>query len=175
MSDEMTKNQAFNFLAVLTTCAGNATFMKDLKIPYHEKGLGKPSEMGVTFVGRGNAGHFHFKNKEEEGDSYTRDWQKRGTNGACQTYAIMGYMGMTENLKSREYIANLRSGLIFLSHHAEHIASIWGDVLAQMQKSQRFDYPFNKLNAEEIRQDITKLIQDEHFLNEWLTDEFLRT
>lgn len=59
-------------------------------------GLG---ESAVVFKSRrpGDSGHFHFvyntKGKMEDTDSYKEGWQKSGSNGFCQTFAMMLAVG----------------------------------------------------------------------------------
>lgn len=49
------------------------------------------------------SGHFHFVNKYigKCQDSYSLKWQKDGSNGFCQTFALMGALGMAEVFKGK--------------------------------------------------------------------------
>jgi hypothetical protein len=63
-----------------------------------------PGSLYVIFIASsrragGNimGGHFHFINASGTcGDSYKLGWQKTGSNGFCQTFALMGALGKAE-------------------------------------------------------------------------------
>lgn len=157
-----------NFFAMLTAVAGNSSFIKSLGIDYHEMSGRHPVNKGVTFSGKCDGGHFHWMNDHGTGDSYKMGWQVRGTNGLCQTFAIIGYLGLSEHFKPGSYLNNAIYALKFLQGHTEELSWYWNDVCSQTVS---IYFPYCKLNQHEIAQDIQCLLENEAMLHYIITHE----
>lgn len=164
----------YNFLALLTIIIGTNEFiLKETKIPLQyvkRKGQIAEDHNGIIFVGSDSGGHFHFRRKGGDiEDSYKNGWQMKGTNGFCQTFAIMGYCGKTDNFKEGDYTHNAIVVLRFIKTKAKAIAKYWKNTVINNYDNIAFDY--EKLNATEIKEDIDCVIKNEVFLRGWLSNE----
>ena len=164
----------YNFLALLAIILGNNDFiLKEMGISLKyvkRKGKIDESHNGITFVGRDSGGHFHFKSKDGRvTDSYKEGWQIPQTNGFCQTFAIMGFKGKTNELKNKKYLDNTIKVLKFIKTISRSIEKYWKNTVLLNYNTVAFDYP--DLNSKEIKEDIDCLIQNEYFLQGWLTNE----
>lgn len=161
-----------NFLAILTSVAGNPSMMESLSIPYFEKKRGKPDNEGVTFIGRDSAGHFHWKKDGIASDSYKMRWQVSGSNGFCQTFSIMGYLGKTDGLVPGDYYKNNLEALKFLLRNYKLIWSYWEDVSKQLEK--HIYFPDHRITQKKLRDSIQALIDlPELTLQKIITEEIV--
>jgi hypothetical protein len=173
--DELYEFKSFsNFLAILTVIMGNYEFIiNNLHIAIDSvefKGQINRNHDGITFVGKDNIGHYHFKAKDGRvTDSYKEKWQMNGTNSFCQTFAIMGYLGLDSNFIKGDYTHNAIEALKFIKKQAKYIVKYWKDTVLFNYDIIAYDYP--DLNAREIREDIDCVIKNPLFLRGWLTNE----
>ena len=164
----------FNFITLLTVIVGNSDFiLKEMGIPLSyvkRKGQIDVKHKGITFVGKSNEGHFHFKSKTGKvTESYSEEWQRPGSNGLCQTFAIMGFLGKTDKFEKKEYLKNSIEALKFIKTKAKIIQKYWKETSESNYKKIAFDYP--DYSATDIRQDIDCVVKNEYFFNKWLTEE----
>lgn len=164
----------YNFLAILTVIMGNYEFIIDnlhIAIDSVEtRAQVNKKHDGITFVGKDGVGHFHFKAKDGRvTDSYKEKWQIDGTNSFCQTFAIMGYLGLDSKFKEKDYTHNAIEALKFIKKQAKYIVKYWKDTVDLNYKTIAYDYP--DLNAKEIREDIDCVIKNPLFLRGWLANE----
>lgn len=183
LSEMTEKNQTYkdyhNFLSLLCVVAGREDFITDdLKLPFHQlirrgqidRSTESNPHKGVVFVGRDGAGHFHYMKEDGKlSDSYKEKWQIEKTDGLCQTFAIMGYLGKTAGLQPGKFTDNARAALQFLRAHTGDIAKYWRESAEDNYDAIAYDYPL--LNKSEIKQDIDVLLdpKNEAFVRRWLS------
>jgi len=165
---------------VMQTAGGIDEYIKSFNIEYHYK---KPSttEMekykkdGKRHVffhpssSRSNAisGHFHFIDpiSREYTSSYEKRWQNSGSNGFCQTFAVMGAIGLGTQLTGlSKQDCSLRA-CRFLIENIDKWIVYWKQICIDHQY-----FNIKMLDKKEIVSDILlcttkgmlwKLIQDE--------------
>eukprot|EP00939_MAST-03C_sp_MAST-3C-sp1_P003671 g3671.t1 len=122
--------QLWNFISVLATVGGMEDFQRAMGITeihyfdslselhaFPKRNLPSSEEFVPTlaFVGSDEhselGGHFHFLRKTKEwSDSYKEVWQKGGTHGFCQIYAVMGALDEAGLLLPEQFSGKLKSG-----------------------------------------------------------------
>jgi len=181
-----------NFLAILTKILGDFNVIPeifknnnfgDIEIINVERkaSLGRidKSFEGLIFVGDiSSGGHFHYKLKGEKSkDSYTLGYQRSGSNGFCQTFAIMCYLiekQLIDNqcLQKDNYYNNTICALKFIQKYClKAIQKVWKETCKSL--SDTIWYNYHDLNVKELKEDIDKIIKSEIFLRFWLTNEFI--
>lgn len=116
--DELGFNEdCSQIIDVIQQIAGSEHYIKSFKVEYNPgincKDIGKskkkfeaaydPNKSHVIFKNSDrraadiSSGHFLFYNKDIKQcqDSYSLGWQSKGSNGFCQTFALMGALGMS--------------------------------------------------------------------------------
>jgi hypothetical protein len=105
------RNDCSQIIDILQEICGSENYIRSFKVEYHYgykcqtiiNGLdltknhviftpsGRRAQLGAV-----SSGHFHFVNKFIGNcqDSYSLGWQTAGSNGFCQTFALMGSLGM---------------------------------------------------------------------------------
>jgi hypothetical protein len=168
-----------NFLTLLTIIAGDYKFLNDIgiQIKYSRtKNNIYSNYKGIIFVGRENEGHFHFIDNKKDGilcDSYNKTWQLDKTNGFCQTFAIMGFLGLTAELAPYKYMENIQICLNFLKTKRKYIQKHWKRIVNMYRDTLWFD-DIN-LSSTEICKDIDRILlpENEMFIQRWMTNEYV--
>jgi len=103
-------------------------------------------------LGAVSSGHFHFVNTfiGKCQDSYTLGWQNNGSNGFCQTFALMGALGMDAVFKgkSKEECSKVACRYI-LSNDKKWYKKYWKKLC--IEKSY---HNIKNLSLEEIKKDM---------------------
>lgn len=112
------KQDCSQIIDILQEIGGTETYIKLFGVEYHygvkcSQVLGSidldknhviftPSGRRIE-LGGSSSGHFHFINKfiGKCQDSYSLGWQNNGSNGFCQTFALMGSLGMESVFKGK--------------------------------------------------------------------------
>ena len=108
-----------NALANITQVMGEEGVLQLFDPDYDSRrDINRSQEDGIYFnaTRRSNSGHFVARKDGNLLDSYTLRYQQRGSNGFCQTFAIMNYTGNTGGLKTGEYGHNGYAALCFIEH-----------------------------------------------------------
>jgi len=166
-----------NFLALLAIIAGSDDFMKKIQTPISyvkQQTYIRDTDKGVIFVGNNKSGHFHYRDPKSQQitDSYEEEWQCKNTHGFCQTFAILGYHGLTNKLKPNKFVENTRVILKFLKTKTEFLEKYWKRTV---QKHQKYIFFIDdELDAEEIGDDIDCVLatKNREFINHWIDNEF---
>lgn len=174
----------FNFLGLLTIIAGTKEFMTEVANKYDKPlefaqvprkasvpAKAKEIQNGIIFVGSEAGGHFHFVKDGVASESYTKNWQMKDSHGFCQTYALMGYLGKTENFIEGNFTHNAQQVISFLRDQSPFIAAQFKATCDKNIEPIPFDEP--KLNAREIEEDLSELLHksNKKFIGTWLTSE----
>jgi len=128
---------------ILQEIGGNEEYIRSFGVEYHYgvrcKDMLKTmnnSKSHVIFTPSGrrhqlgdvSSGHFHFINKDDWRckDSYTLKWQNDGSNGFCQTFALMGALGRDKDFvgKSKEECSMIACKFI-LSNNKHWFKKYW--------------------------------------------------
>lgn len=140
--------------SMLTRIAGDIEFIK--QVTGFEVIFEKNDKYGIHFHtarGSGNSGHFVFIDKTGQVfNSYQRGWQIAGSNGFCQTFAMMSSLGLHTRFQGRNKIDCSRLCAEFLLSHIKLIHEIYLDVVHE------YIYDYDKLSVSELGEDIQGLI-----------------
>ena len=155
---------------ILQRIAGSEEYIKSFGVEYR---TGKCSEVARTIEqnkdyvifsasGRGGvgdvaSGHFHFINRADGQcrDSYKLGWQTSGSNGFCQTFALMGALGLSDVFTGR----NKKDCSIIACRYILSNNSRWKRKWAKLCKESY--YPnIEKLTVQEIETDINTAIDE---------------
>ena len=182
--------QLTNFMHVMTIVGGFEVFHKRMgvdtfltvprkaslaSIPIHQT-----LDSMTIFVGDENhGGHFHFVPGDEQKenraivDPYRMRWQRDGSVGFCQIFALMGALSV-DGLQPGELVHNMRVALHYLSHHVDEIRSVWSAALglAAPCHFQGFDTKDQAIdeNGENLIE-FLRCASNEWFLERWIADE----
>lgn len=164
-----TENQiCSNLLAILTTSAGNENFIRHFDPDYDMyRTLNNNSPDGIYFRGRGNAGHFVCKANGQVINSYGNRQQIPGTNGFCQTFAIMNYVN-NGNIYTDNVQDATNQALDFLRRNANLLVPSFRQAIRQLDL---YADLYNTTNTREIREYIDRLSNNRNFRRILQTEE----
>jgi hypothetical protein len=99
-----------------------------------------------------SSGHFHFINKfiRKCQDSYSLGWQNKGSNGFCQTFALMGALGMDTVFqgKTKEHCSQIACEFL-LDNNSKWFKKYWKKLCINKKY-----YNIQNLSIDEIKKDI---------------------
>ena len=149
-----------NLLAILTTAAGNEDFIRHFDNNYYmDRRLNNNSPNGIYFRGRGNAGHFVCKANGQEINSYNNRQQAPGTNGFCQTFAIMNYVN-NGNIYTYNIQDATQAALDFLRRNANLLVPSFRQATRELDL---FADLYNTTDTRNIREYIDRLSNNRNF------------
>lgn len=98
------------------------------------------------------AGHFYYRDKDGKVfNSYSLRWQKPGSNGFCQTFAMMAALGLTDKFVPGALNDNSQICCRFLAGHAKSLHPAYKSIVKKTW------YDYDQLDVKELAEDINAL------------------
>ena len=115
----------FTDFALIATIVGNPSFIHDAVGA--QRFSSRIEAVGSESCIFSDENHYFWKKEGLVSDSYERNWQRLGSANLCQTFAQLGYLGDTAQLRegSEMYIQNAKVVLKYWMTHAPLILAYW--------------------------------------------------
>lgn len=172
-------------LDVMQTIAGSDEYIKSFPSIIYKRDMPTASEKLSAIADRAHnyvyfhptrkgaySGHFHFidrtSNPAKLTDSYHEGWQNNGSNGFCQTFAVMGALGLGSIFLNKSKMDCSILAFRFILQNAK----TWKKWSSQWKKTCRIYPNIKNLNIQEIEEDL-EFALDHRFFWKSILDEFV--